>query len=476
MMSRAARAGAVLLTFLAVGCASVPKDGGFADVKRTVAEETGQPIEWDPSRPVAAPDDAAIAALLQNDLTADDAVRIAFAHNRDVQATLEELGIARADLIGASTIRNPILDGEIRFPGDPRSPFELGLSQSLMDLLRLGSRRKLGRARFEVARVRVSAAVINFATEVRARYYDLLAARQVLARQGTTTKAQELATELARRQHAAGNISDLDLEIEQARYEQVKLDYARAQLDELQAREHLTANLGLVQRADLKLPDAFPEPPAQEMSEDEVLTQVMARRLDVRLAQREIEAAQRALGLSSTAVFDDVEIGAHLEREPEGKKTAGPAVSVPIPMFNRGASQKARARAMLRQAQQRLAALTSSARSEARAARERLAEARSRALYIRDVVVPRRDRILKLTQLEYNAMLRGVFQLIEARQDLATAQREEALATRDYWIARTELDAALLGVSGFTVRRDAAEKPQPQLFPAMAPRESRENE
>lgn len=465
-----------MLALLAAGCASVPRDGGFAGVKQAVGKETGQAVEWDPDSPVTAPDDAAIEALLQNDLTADEAVRVAFAHNRDVQATLEELGIARADLIGASTIRNPILDGEIRFPGDPRSPFELGLSQSLMDILRLGSRRKLGRAQFEAAQVRVSAAVINFASEVRSSFYDLLAARQVLARQGTSMKAQEVSTELSRRQHVAGNISDLDLENEQARYEQVKLDYARAQLDELQAREHLTANLGLIRRAEIKLPEAFPDPPAQEMSEEEVLAQAMTRRLDVQIAAREIDAARHALGLSRTAAFDDIGVGAHLEREPEGTKTSGPSVSVPIPIFNRGAAQKAKARARLRQAQQRFAALTSSARSEARAARERLAEARSRAAYIRDVVVPRRDRILKLTQLEYNAMLRGVFQLIQARQNLAAAQREETLATRDYWIARTQLDAALLGVSAFSVRREAAERPRPEMFQPLAPQESKENE
>lgn len=471
-----APASAAMLALLAAGCASVPRDGGFAGVKQAVGKETGQPVEWNPDSPVTAPDDAAIEALLQNDLTADEAVRIAFAHNRDVQATLEELGIARADLIGASTIRNPILDGEIRFPGDPRSPFELGLSQSLMDILRLGSRRKLGRAQFEAAQVRVSAAVINFGSEVRSSVYDLLAARQVLARQGTNMKAQEVSTELSQRQHVAGNISDLDLENEQARYEQVKLDYARAQLDELQAREHLTANLGLTRRAEIKLPEAFPEPPAQEMSEEEVLAQVMTRRLDVQIAAREIDAARHALGLSRTAAFDDVEVGAHLEREPEGKKTSGPSVSVPIPIFNRGAAQKAKARARLRQAQQRFAALTSSARSEARAARERLAEARSRAAYLREVVVPRRDRILKLTQLEYNAMLRGVFQLIQARQNLAAAQREETLATRDYWIARTQLDAALLGVSAFSIRREAGERPRPEMFQPLAPQESKENE
>ena len=104
---------------------------------------------------------------------------------------------------------------------------------------------------------------------------------------------------------------------------------------------------------------------------------------------------------------------------------------------------------MLRQAQQRLAALTVS--RALRGARGPGAPPRGAArgwTYLRDVVIPRRERILRLTQLEYNAMLRGVFQLIEARQNLARAQREEVLATRDYWVARTELDTALLGRRG----------------------------
>lgn len=265
-------------------------------------------------------------------------------------------------------------------------------------------------------------------------------------------KAQEAATELAKRQHFAGNISDLDLENEQSRYEQVKLDYARAQLDELEARERLIADLGLVHRAELNLPADFPPPAGSEMPSDEVERQVTERRLDLRVAQREIDAAQRAVRIAKTAAFEDLAVGVHLEREPDGKKTTGPAATIPIPLFDRGAAPKARARAMLRQAQQRLAAMTVAARSEARAAQERLLEARSRMTYLRDVVIPRRDRILKLTQLEYNAMLRGVFQLIEARQNLANAQREEVVATRDYWVARTELETVLLGVGRFSIR------------------------
>src|SRR2546426_8328290 len=40
--------------------------------------------------------------------------RRTIATDGDVQATLEELGIARADLIAASTIRNPIFEGEMK--------------------------------------------------------------------------------------------------------------------------------------------------------------------------------------------------------------------------------------------------------------------------------------------------------------------------------------------------------------------------
>ena len=225
-------------------------------------------------------------------------------------------------------------------------------------------------------------------------------------------------------------------------------------MEELQAREHLIADLGLVRRPDLSLPDDFPTSPASEMTTEEIDQQVLARRLDIEMARREIEAARSALGLAKTAVIDDLAVGAHHEREPEGAKATGPAASVPIPIFNRGAAQKARARATLRQAQQRLAALTVTARSEARAAHERLLEARSRMAYLREVVIPRRERILNLTQLEYNAMLRGVFQLIEARQELARAQREEIMGTRDYWVARTELETALTGVARFSVRPD----------------------
>jgi cobalt-zinc-cadmium efflux system outer membrane protein len=131
---------------------------------------------------------------------------------------------------------------------------------------------------------------------------------------------------------------------------------------------------------------------------------------------------------------------------------------------------------MVRQTEQRLAALTVTARSEVRAARERVLEARARTEYVRDVIIPRRKRILYLTQLEYNAMLRVVFQLIQARQNLATAEREYVLAQRDYWIARTELDTAISGVARFSARTDEPRVARPSFSTAMTQQHNKENE
>lgn len=456
-MSRPGRRGAcVAVALLAAGCASVPRDAGIGEVRKTIEERSGQRIAWSPAQPIEPPADDRLRPLLEGELTVERAVEAALANNRDLLATLEELGVARADLIAASTVRNPVFDGEVRFPGNPKNPFEIGITQALIDLIQLRSRRALGQAAFEATRLRVTGAVLGFTGAVRADYYTLQAAQQALVQQRTIAEAAQASAELARRQHDSGNISDLDLENEQALYERAKLDLARNELDELQSRERLLADLGALQTLPLTLPaQTIPEEGAQERSLEE-LEAALPRRIDLSIAQADLEAARRALPLARSSIYDELALGMHREREPEGKSTTGPAVTVPIPIFDRGLAGRTRAVANLRVAEQRLHALTATARSEARAARERLLEAKARADYLRTVAVPRRQRILSLTQLEYNSMLRGVFDVIRARQELADAQREQVMAVRDYWLARTDLETAMSGVTGLSVR---AERP-----------------
>src|SRR5260221_14149735 len=92
-----------------------------------------------------------------------------------LQATLAELGIARADLLLASLVRNPLFEAEIRFPRDPFRPFELRLAQTLVDLIQLPRRRALGRTAFDAPKLRVTSGVVAFAADAPAQHPALLA-------------------------------------------------------------------------------------------------------------------------------------------------------------------------------------------------------------------------------------------------------------------------------------------------------------
>jgi cobalt-zinc-cadmium efflux system outer membrane protein len=427
-------------------CASVPRDAGMSDIRHAVSERTNQTVEWR-SEPSTA-DDPKIRDLLQGELTADKAVAVAMTNNPRLQATLAELGIARADLLQASVVRNPLFEAEIRFPRDPFRPFELRLAQALVDLIQLPRRRALGRAAFEAAKLRVTSEVVRFAADVRAQHSDLLAASQRVSLSRLNLEAAKASAELAQRQHDAQNITDLDLETQQAQYEQAKLDLAREEQRLLVAREAFVRAIGLRDTSiEWRLPPEFPPLPPSEQDEQQLEQLAATRRLDIEIARREVDIARQQVPMARLAVLGDITVDGHLQRDASGAKTFGPGIEVPVPIFNTGAPARSRAEAEYLRARHSLNALLAASSSQVRAARATLAEARARVEYYRDVVVPRRQRIVELTKLEHNAMLVGVFQLLQAKQSEAQARRDFIDAQRDYTAARNNLERTLNGIA-----------------------------
>jgi cobalt-zinc-cadmium efflux system outer membrane protein len=453
-MKRIALIGIVLF---ASACASVPRDAGMSDIKQAVSDRTGQTVEWKVAPSTA--DAPRLSELLQGELTADKAVAVAMMNNPRLQATLAELGIARAELLQASVIRNPLFEAEIRLPSDPFRPYELRLAQTLVDLIQLPRRRALGRAAFDAAKLRVTSEVVRFAADVRAQHSDLLAASQRVAQSRLNLEAAKASAELAQRQHEAQNITDLDLENEQAEYEKAKLDVARDEQRLLVAREALVRAMGLRDASiDWRLPQAFPPLPAAEQDQYQLEQLAASRRLDIEIARREVDIARQQVPLARLAALGDLTVDGHLQRDASGAKTFGPGIEVPIPIFNTGAPARSRAEAEYLRASHMLNALLAESSSQLRAARATVAETRARVEYYRDVIVPRRQRIVELTKLEHNAMLVGIFQLLQAKQNEATAQRDFIDAQRDYLSARNNLDRALNGVASETTFMPATDQ------------------
>jgi cobalt-zinc-cadmium efflux system outer membrane protein len=172
----------------------------------------------------------------------------------------------------------------------------------------------------------------------------------------------------------------------------------------------------------------------------------LARSLDLSHARQRIVVAGQQLGYSrASALVPDVEIGAGAEKDGAEAWKVGPAITVPLPLFDQGQARIARAAAELRRAQQEYYALGVRIRSAARAVQDRLASARDRALYYRDILLPLRERIVNEAQLHYNAMQIGIFQLLRDREQQIETGIAYVQVLRDYWLARADLSQIASG-------------------------------
>ena len=89
--------------------------------------------------------------------------------------------------------------------------------------------------------------------------------------------------------------------------------------------------------------------------------------------------------------------------------------------------------------------------------------ARRRAEHYPKVLLPLRREILQETQREYNAMLAGVYQLLQAKRDEIEAGRGYVETLTEYWVARAELERAVGGDLPVTGRTPppAGMRPEP---------------
>jgi cobalt-zinc-cadmium efflux system outer membrane protein len=424
------------------GCAGAPKAPGFDDVRREVAARTGRQVEWDRGSADDHAVSARVSSMLAAGLTADGAVQVALLNNPNLQATYEGLGVAQAELVQAGLLRNPVFDADVKFlEGGGGTIVELAVVQDFLDVLFIPARQRVAAAALEAEKLRVTGAVLDLAGEVRRAYYDHAAAEQTLELRRTVAAATDVSYDQARRLRDAGNITALDLVNEQAQHETAKLDLARAEAAVLETRERLNVLMGLWgPDTSWALGERLSDPPGEEVATSDVERRAVESSLELAVVRKQVEAAGRTLGLRrSLGLLPELEVGAAAEREPEGEWGVGPAVSLPIPLFDQGQAKIAAARAELRRARRQYLAAAVEVRSAARAARNRLVAARDRAVYIKQVLLPLRQEITRQSQLQYNAMLVGAFQLFQARQAEVEAGAGYVEALRDYWVARSEL-------------------------------------
>lgn len=437
---------AALISVALIGCGQ-SREEAFQDVQKQMDGRTTARIHWNQGGSEDANVAASVSGLLAKELSADASVQIALLNNRALQATYEELGVAQADLVRAGLLKNPVFDVDAKFARGGGVRLEMSLVEDFLDLFFIPLRKRIAETAFEGAKLRVSGAVIDLASQVRTAVYRLQMAAQSLEMRRTVVEAASAAYDLSQRLRAAGNITKLDLTQQRSLLEESKLRVGEAEVELVEDRERLNTLMGLWGQQTTwsmapRLPDLAPEEPAM----DDVERRAIDRSLDLAVARTEIQIAAQRLGIARPfGAVSEADLGVAAEKEIEGTWAAGPAVSVPLPIFNFGQASVKEAQADLRRKEDLYASQAIEIRSRARTARARVLASRARVTYLQQVMLPLRRAVLDETQLQYNGMLASPFALIRAKQAEIDTGADYIQAIGNYWISRAALDEILAG-------------------------------
>jgi cobalt-zinc-cadmium efflux system outer membrane protein len=458
------------------GCATVNPRPDYDRTATHVVEATGHSFGYRPDDERA--NQARVAELLREGLTADEAAEVCLLNNRTLQVALYDVGVARADVVQAGLLSNPTLSFGLRFPdAGGLANFEMALVQNLADLWQIPARKRaaegvLDRTILQVAR-EISVALFNTKTAYyRARQADR---KREIAADNVRITQQVLDLALARQQAGAG--SEVDVNLARSEVQDAELALRATTLEAFEARSALCTLLALTIAPDtLELTDALPEPPAWSVPDEMLLALAADHRLDIQAAVRATDAALVQIRLEQLKLFPTLELGVSLSRDerraPEGRNILadslrasldagapqvdiapkeksggqdtiiGPTIGMELPIFNQNQGGIARARFEYEQSRKFLEGLAVQVDQEVRLARARARTAWGNAGFYRDQVLPLRETSLELAQTAYQAGRTTLLNVLEVQRALLTARAGYADSLQASASAVVELEKA----------------------------------
>ncbi|MDE1170660.1 MAG: TolC family protein [Verrucomicrobium sp.] len=438
------------LAFLLAGCASVDPAPARRAVEADVSARLDRPIAWEQGGPDDRRADAAFSRLLAGPLTADAAVEVALLHNPGLRAAFEEIGVSQADLVQAGLLRNPVFFASARFPDRPplAGDIELAVTQDFLDLLMKPLQKRMASLELAETKARVGHEALQLAADVRAASARYQARLQQLRRVRLAAETLEAAGDLAAAQEKAGTLSELDAALRAAAGQQAAAETAEAEIDAARDREALNRLMGLEpERTGWTMAETLPPLPPTDPPVTALEARALRERLDLEAAGLRVALLEKALSLKKgTALLPaGVNVGVDSERNPDGSRVTGPTLELQLPLFDQGQASVARLEALLRQAEDRRERLRVDAASAVREAWTAMRAKRRLAETYRRTLLPQREKILRLSQAQYNYMLKSPYDLLEARRAEAETERRALELERDYWIERARLQAAVGG-------------------------------
>ncbi len=430
---------------------SAPRAGFAAVTDRSQKAGAGSPA-WHLTASEIAAADARTKALLQGKtISADTAVKAAMLNNRGLQAAYAELGLSAADVW--ETALGPIPSVGVSLSGlagDVTRTLEAALITSVLDAATVKPRTHVAQLRFQQAQLAAAGETIGVAVETRRAWIEAVAAFEAAALIARTQNAADAASELATELGRTGAMGAADQAREHAFNAEVAAERADARLEAQLAKERLARLMGVsLGEVTFYVPDALPTLPGRPRSRSDIERLALQNRVDLAAGQLELQAIAADYRLTGqTRAVSDATIMAGLEAEREDDETeTGPLVEVEfeIPLYDTGKLTSRRGSLAYLKAANSLAAAAVNARAEARSAHMAVTGKHSVARHWRDTVLPLRRRIDEEALRSYSGMITSTFELLQDAREGLEAELGAVAAKRDYWLAETDVTAAIWG-------------------------------
>lgn len=436
----------IISLILFSGCSTLTQKEAFGSLENLVSERGISNLQWIKTPQEAVMVDESVRALLSAPLTQENAVRIMLINNRDLQQMYEEIGIAQSELVEAGLMRNPLLGYSVgRSNGITTST--LSVEVAFLDLLWIPLRRELGGLALEETTLRVGDSVLRSARDAKKCYIDARVAEEKVALNRAILKSYEASLQLAVRQYTAGNLSKRDMLKIQDVYQHARIESMKLERENASAREALNTILGLygkqthytLSTEPLKLSDNV-------IAETGLEKWAITNRLDMRSAIKSVDYAAAQAGITEkTRLLDEVDLSIESEKTMGEKRFNTFGIKLPIPLFDFGHSRVSKSQAIYNQNVYRLYETAVNIRSEMREGYARYRYSYDIAKETGEVIVKTNQQILEETQLFYNGMLDGIYELLEDQRRYSESKMEALDALGEYQKAQADLEYTIGG-------------------------------
>ena len=322
---------------------------------------------------------------IDDGLTSQEAVAIALWNSPSFQATLAELGIARADVVEAGLLRNPVFS--LLFPIGPKQ-LEWTLQFPFEAIWQRPRRVAAAQLNAQAVGERLVWDALTLVAQTRTAHAEALIADRRLQLAIESDALVKRLTGITEARLRAGDISELEARSARSDAARIQILRRAVEHDATLARLTLAATIGLDKAgAELRVvAGGMPDSTACG-SEAAQLEDALASRPDVRAAEIGIETAAQRARWERSRVLTLLGI---LDANGEGKEgfELGPGVGLEVPLFSRNQGGIGRADAEIERASLRYAAVRAQVVSDVRSAAVRVQQADQAASAWRDDIVP----------------------------------------------------------------------------------------